>query len=167
MDYKRIAIIGISASGKSTASRILASKTRLPLFHMDQLFWRESGEDVPEEEYLEKHAVLTAYEEWIIEGYVDEKMSERLKRADLVLYLDYSRWRCSIQLMRRWLTRPQARRFELVPEALEKFSARFLWRVFSRGERPRIEKAIQVAHPIVMHRFSTPGEFKKFLLEKF
>jgi len=167
MEYRRIALIGISASGKSFASRVVASKTQLPLFHMDQLFWRGEWEEIPEEEYLEKHKLLIAQEKWIIEGYVDEKMSERLKRSDLVLYLDYSGMRCALQLIKRWITHRKESRPELAPEALEKFSLSFLWLVLTRGERPRIEGAIQEAEPTNLVRFSSPKDFKEFLSKKF
>lgn len=167
MDYKRIALIGISASGKSTASKVVESKTQLPLFHMDQLFWRGNWEGVPEEEYLETHKALIAEEKWIIEGYVDEKMSERLKRADLVLYLDYSGMRCGLQLIKRWFKHRKASRPELAPKALEKFSFSFLWLVLTRGERPRIEGAIKEVDPIMLRRFSSPNQFQEFLREKF
>ncbi len=167
MEYKRIALIGISASGKSTASKLVELKTQLPLFHMDQLFWRGNWEGVPEEEYLEKHTSLIAEEKWIIEGYVDEKMSERLKRADLVLYLDYSGMRCGSQLIKRWFKHRKTSRPELAPEALEKFSFNFLWLVLTRGERPRIEGAIKEAGPSTLKRFSSPNQFQEFFREMF
>lgn len=47
----RIAIIGISASGKSVFARELAGKTGLPLIHMDQLFWTGNWQEIPEAGY--------------------------------------------------------------------------------------------------------------------
>ena len=167
MEYKRIALLGISASGKSFASRVVASKTQLPLFHMDQLFWKGNWEEVPEVEYLKKHEALVAGEKWVIEGYVDEKMANRLRRADLILYLDYSGIRCAFQLIKRWLTHRNESRPELAPEALERFSWSFLLLVFTRGERSRIEGAIKEANPANLYRFSSPKEFEKFLSKKF
>ncbi len=167
MEYRRIALIGISASGKSTVSRVIESKTKLPLFHMDQLFWKGNWEAVPEEEYLEKHTSIIAQERWIIEGYVDEKMSERLGRADIVLYLDYSGIRCAFQLVKRWLTHRKESRPELAQEALEKLSVSFLWLVFTRGERPRIEGALGEVIPKNLYRFTTPRDLKDFVSKNF
>ena len=64
VDAKRIAIIGVNASGKSVFARQLAERTGLPLFHMDNLFWKGSWEAVPEEGYLaeEKKLVERAIE---------------------------------------------------------------------------------------------------------
>lgn len=36
----RIAIIGISGSGKTTFAKQLFKKTGLPLYHMDTLYWK-------------------------------------------------------------------------------------------------------------------------------
>ncbi len=134
---------------------------------MDQLFWRGNWEEVPEEEYLEKHKLLIVQEKWIIEGYVDEKMSERLKRADSVLYLDYSGMRCVFQLIKRWLTHRSESRPELAPEALEKFSFSFLWLVLTRGERIRIEEAIRISKPQNLKRFCSPNELEAFISKRF
>ena len=161
MNYKRIALIGISASGKSTASRVIALKTKLPLFHMDQLFWKGNWEAIPEAEYLQKHQELIAHYEWIIEGYIDEKMASRLTRADLVIYLDYSGMRCAYQLIKRWILHRRESRPELAPEAVENINLHYLWMVLTRRERTEIEEALKETHPINLHRISSPKDFQK------
>ena len=121
MSHNRISVIGISGSGKSIFSRKLAECLQLPLFHMDQLFWKGNWEAIPEAEYLVKHAELIQRPQWIIEGYVDEKMSDRLKAADLVLYLDYSGARSAWHVLRRWFMHRKESRPELPSEARERF----------------------------------------------
>lgn len=155
MTHKRIAIIGISASGKSTVAKAIAKNTGLPLFRMDQLFWDSNLKEIPEEEYLKEHRVLIEKGEWVIEGYIDEKMSERLSRADLVLYLDYSGIRCVWQLIQRWIRN----RSEFHNEPPETVDLGFMWRVLMRKERDGIEKAIAKTKPINLKRFSKPSDF--------
>lgn len=142
MSLNRIAIIGISASGKSTFSRTLARQTGLPLIHMDQIFWRGNWEEIPEIEYLKEHQKVIQQDRWIIEGYVNDKMRQRLERADLIIYLDYSGVRCAWQLIKRWLKHRRESRPELPKEALEGLSWDFFWLVLTRGERLDIEKAL-------------------------
>ena len=161
----RIAIIGISASGKSIAAREIASKTGLPLIYMDQLFWKGDWEEVPEAEYLQKHQEIIQHDQWIIEGYIEENMAERLKRADLILYLDYPGWRCAWRLVRRWLTHRKQARPELHKDALEGWDNETFWKVLQRKERIRIEAALLVAGNPKTMRFKSPGELKKFLKE--
>ena len=103
INSKKIAILGISGSGKSVFSRQLGEKLGLPVIHMDQLFWEGNWEAVPESDYLAKHEEVIKGDQWIIEGYIDAKMSNRAQAADLILYLDYSGLRCAWQVIKRWL----------------------------------------------------------------
>jgi adenylate kinase family enzyme len=140
----KIAVIGISGSGKSTFSRKLAEQTGLPLFHMDQLFWKGNWEEVPESEYLIAHHQLVQRDQWIIEGYIDSKMSERLKSADLVIFLDYPGWLCAWWVLKRWFNHRKESRPELPKEALEQLKGEFMWRVFKRHERIPVMEALTV-----------------------
>lgn len=159
----KIAVVGISSSGKSVFSRKLADKTGLPIFYMDQLFWKENWEAVPEQEYLKEHNLLIKKDKWIIEGYIDKNMADRLKFADLVIYLDYFGVRCAWQLIKRWLSYRNESRPELPKEAKEKFALKFFWLVLTRGEKKDIEGAIKIANLKNLKIFHSPIELNKFL----
>jgi len=161
--YKKIAIVGISGSGKSQFARLLSGKAGLPIFHMDSIFWKGNWEAVSEREYLSQHKLLLNNDRWIIDGYVDKNMADRLAEADLVIYLDYSGLRCAFRLLRRWFKHRKESRPELPIEARERFNLRFFWLVFSRGERHNIEEAIKVGKPKQIRRFYSPRELDKFL----
>ena len=45
--------------------------TRLPLYVLDKLQFKDGGAAVPQDEYLELHRDLLAQETWIIDGYGD------------------------------------------------------------------------------------------------
>lgn len=162
MNLNRIAIIGISASGKSTISRILAERTKLPLIHMDQLFWHGNWQEVPEVEYLKEHQKVIQQDRWIIEGYVDKKMKQRLERSDLILYLDYSGLRCAWQLIKRWFKHRSKSRPELPKEALENFDRDFFWLVLTRAERLDIEEALNgVSSELI--RIKSPRQLQQYM----
>lgn len=160
---KKVAVIGICASGKSVFGRELAERAGLPLFHMDNLYWRGKWEAVPEREYLEKEKELIKKDEWIIEGYVDEKESERLKVADLVLYLDYSGIRVFWRTIRRWWKHRHVARPELHEQAVDSISLRDLWVALFRRERPGIEAALREVDQSKVVRFRSPQELQKFI----
>lgn len=158
MSASKIALIGISGSGKSTYSREVAKRTRLPLFHMDQLFWKGNWEAVPESKYIEAQKQLLQNEKWIIEGYVDEALAERLQQADLIIYLDYPALTCFFRVLRRWFMHRKTSRLELPEEALERFSLRLLWVVLTKGERPGTERALKLAESLKVVRVRSPRE---------
>ncbi len=84
---------------------------------MDALFWAGNWQAVPESQYLKAPAALVRQQNWIIEGYIDETMAERLSFAELVIYLDYSGPRCAWRVFRRWLAHrtPAVRSFQTGP----------------------------------------------------
>lgn len=163
----KIAIIGISGSGKSTLSRQLAEKTGLPVFHMDPLFWREGWEEVPEEEYLAKHQELLRCDKWIIEGWIDGKMSDRLKQADLVIHLDYSGLRCAMRLIRRYLKHRKEARPELSKGLEEEFIPKHWWSVLLKRERKNIDEVIKSIDKSKVVTVRSPKELGWFLRNKF
>ena len=162
---RRIAIIGISGSGKSTLARRLATRTGLPVTYMDTVFWTGAWEAVPEGDYLRAHAAIVRRDAWIIEGFVEPSMAERLAAADLVLYLDYAGWRCGGRLLRRWIRYRRRSRPELPPEAIDRIDLGFLWLVLTRGERRHIEAAIAVHRPAALRRFASPRALERFLAD--
>ncbi|MEI8339478.1 MAG: hypothetical protein WCF94_02325 [bacterium] len=134
---------------------------------MDQLFWKGNWQAVPETDYLREHTSLIEKPDWIIEGYVDKKMSDRLSRSHLVLYLDYSRFLCVWRIILRWIKHRKESRPELPKEALEQFKWGYLWTVFTRAERECIEEAIEQSNPKNLIRFSNPKELESFLKTEF
>ena len=144
-------------------ARKLAQITGLPLTHMDELFWTGNWQEVPEVEYLAKHQEIIAQDKWIIEGYVEENMADRLARADQIIYLDYPGALCALRLIQRWVTHRKKARPELPKEALEDLKYHTFYKVLRRKERIRIEKALLAAGSPDTIRIKSPIELKKFL----
>jgi len=68
VSFDRIAVIGISGSGKSTFARALGARTSLPVLHGDRLDWMENWGVRPAAELDAMHAEWLARPRWIIEG---------------------------------------------------------------------------------------------------
>ncbi len=142
----KIAIVGITGAGKSTLSRRISKKTGIPVYHMDTLFWRGEWQEVPEKEYVEAHEkILQENDRWIIEGWVSEAMSDRLRQADVIMYLDYPGWLCAVHYVERWRKHKDIARPELPEESRERFKLRRFFLILFRIERPQIEDVLRHA----------------------
>jgi adenylate kinase family enzyme len=160
----KIAVVGIGGSGKTVFATRLAKQTELPVFHMDSLFWKGNWEAVPEQEYLaQQHTLLNERDRWIIEGYVDEALAERLQAADTIIYLDYSSERCAWRLLRRWFKYRKTNRPELPKETLERWDWEYLWTVITRKERPGLERALLLTDGTKIIRLHSPREAENAL----
>ena len=95
----------MAGAGKSTFSKELATKTGLPLIHLDLHSWKPGWVRVPEDELLEKQRTLLAGERWIIDSNdVDDDLL--VTHADILVVLTTSWWVCSWRAFRRGLRRP-------------------------------------------------------------
>ncbi len=86
---KRVLVIGPSGAGKSEFSRRLREKTGLPLFHLDNVWWKEDKTHITREEFDVKLAELISKDEWILDGDYSRTYEVRFKAADTVFFLDY------------------------------------------------------------------------------
>lgn len=101
--YKRIMVIGCSASGKSTFARRLGKITGLPVTHLDNLFWKSGWIEEDRELFRKKQQDTVNMESWIIDGHYKSTMDIRLERADLVFWYRLSRYKCISGYIRRML----------------------------------------------------------------
>ena len=102
----RIVITGMAGAGKSTFSRVLSTKTGLPVICLDLHSWNPGWVRVPEGEFLEKQRVLLAGEKWIVDSN-DVDSDLLFERADTLLILDTPWWICAWRAFRRGLQRPR------------------------------------------------------------
>jgi adenylate kinase family enzyme len=84
----RILIIGNAGSGKSTFARALAEKTRLPLCHLDQLYWCGHWTHVSREDFDAALQEALDQPTWIIDGNYNRTLPHRLTYCDTVFYFD-------------------------------------------------------------------------------
>lgn len=161
MSLDRIAVIGISASGKSTFARALAARTCLPLKHGDQLDWLPNWGVRPEYELNVIHQSWISEPRWIIEGWIDVGRTARLDIADLVIDLDFSAVRCAARVLHRMLV--AERRPEMPPGCFDRFSWQTLDWVLWKKERPAIDAALRAAKLKRYIRLRTPRAATRWL----
>jgi hypothetical protein len=104
-DLRRIAVVGPSASGKTTVARDLAARLGLPHVELDALHWLPGWRERPDEEF--RHAVGLAVDadRWIVDGNYPAVQDLVLDRATAVIWLDFPFRVVFARAMRRTLTR--------------------------------------------------------------
>lgn len=163
---QRIAVIGISGSGKTTFSKKLGDVTRLPVYHMDQLFWGENWASIPDEEWQLAEHKLIQKDRWIIEGYISDQSTGRLRHAEKIIYLDFAGIYCAVNAIKRWWFYKNSDRPDLPKGCRANFDLSFFWVIFRKKERRDIEKALQLSdlnHKL--ERLTHPKHLKKYLTE--
>ena len=86
---KKVIVIGCPGSGKSTVSRALHNKTRIPLYHLDMMYWNADKTTVKKSVFLERLSAAIEKDEWIIDGNYGSTMELRMAACDTVIFLDY------------------------------------------------------------------------------
>lgn len=65
---KKINVVGISGSGKSIFSRLLADRLNYPHLEMDALFWKPNWTESTDEEFFAELKNQLSKSEWVLDG---------------------------------------------------------------------------------------------------
>jgi adenylate kinase family enzyme len=102
---QRVLIFGVTGSGKTTLAARLSERTGLPFHCVDDLTWEPGWVPVPPEEQRRRIAAICAQDSWILDHGYGSWIDLVLARADLIVGLDYPRWRSLSRLIQRTLSR--------------------------------------------------------------
>lgn len=163
---QRVAVVGSGGAGKTTFSERLGALVGLPVVHLDRHFWRPGWEASEREEWRRSQAELLAGESWIADGNYSSTLDLRLERADTVIVLGASRWRCLWRVVRRSLAhRGQELQAPGCPERLDREFLRYVWR-YPTDARPRLDAAIaRHRAALTVVELSTPRAVEAYLVE--
>lgn len=142
---KKIAIIGCAGSGKTTLALKLSKLLNLPVYHLDQYYWKPNWERPVFEDFQLAHNQLCDQDEWIIEGIYTRTLEYRFFTADCIIFLNVPRricfWRVFKRAIKYWgIVRPSAAMG--CPEKLDFGFLKWIWN-FPKNSRPIILKLIE------------------------
>lgn len=103
LKLKRIAIIGLPGSGKSTFATKLGEILGLPVHYLDKHMFDGKKKRNKQEFILIKEKLLKETS-WIIEGCSFSTLEMRFKQADTVIYFKLPRWLCLWRICKRLYT---------------------------------------------------------------
>ena len=107
---RRILVAGTSGAGKSTFARRIAAASALPFQEIDALF--HGADWTPRPSFVADVDAFTAQPGWVTEWQYDTVRELLADRAQLIVFLDYSRFRVMRQVVIRTVRR-RVRREEL------------------------------------------------------
>lgn len=94
-------IIGGNGCGKTTFSKMLCDKLKLPLIYLDILYWRDNCQTASKYEFDGLLMQELTNPKWIMDGNISRTIPLRLKYCDTVIYMDYSRFQCICGAIKR------------------------------------------------------------------
>ena len=103
--YKRVVVIGVTSSGKSTLAATLAKLYDLQYIELDALNWEPNWQNAPLDVFRSRVETATQAEKWIVAGNYHVVRDLIWPRAEAVLWLDYPLTIVLGQLTRRTFQR--------------------------------------------------------------
>lgn len=169
---RRIAVVGTSGSGKTTLAHRLAQQLGIPHVELDALHWDPNWTPAPPDVFRERAAEALSGQAWTTDGNYSSVRDIVWKRADTVVWLDYS----LAVIMGRvtWRTlRRSIRREELWNENRERLGEALLsrdsivWWALRTYRRRRVEYPHLFSLPEYAHlnvvRFRSPRAAREWL----
>ena len=123
---RRVSVVGVPGSGKSTLGKELAARLAVPYVELDAIFHQPGWTPLPEEEFRRRVTAIASTKGWVIDGNYSAVQPLVWERADTVIWLDPPRR----TVMRRitWRTiRRAAGRTELWNGNRERWRNLFSW----------------------------------------
>lgn len=134
-------IFGRPGSGKSTFAYKLSLKTGRPVHHLDKHFFISGWIERDTQAFMRIQKEITRNSRWIIDGNNTRSLETRWKKADLVLYFNYSKIRCFFRLIKRLFSKADHidDRADNCPEVLKFKLIKYMW-TFENRVASTIEK---------------------------
>ncbi len=161
---KKVIVIGSPGAGKSTFAKELSRKTELPLYHLDQIWWRENWTHISREEFDAIHQNILTQNQWIVDGDYSRTRAARIDACDTVFYLRYPRIVCFFSAMKRALKNRGKSRSDMANGCVEEFDRefrRYIWN-FDKTRGKDIRKALSSCNADI-HIFRSRKEAKRYL----
>ena len=105
---KRIVVVGVTASGKSTLAACLARRFNLNYIELDALYWEPNWQTAPPEVFRARVEKAIEAEKWIVAGNYRTVRDLVWLKAEVIIWLDYPfltvLWQLTRRSFKRWRT---------------------------------------------------------------
>ena len=91
---EKIIVVGPSGSGKSYLSKRLSELLNIPLYHLDQIWWKEDKTHITRDEFDETLKFILSKDKWIIDGDYSRTYEMRMEACDTIVFLNFPLEEC-------------------------------------------------------------------------
>ena len=169
---RRVAVVGSTASGKSTFAAKLAARLGVPHVELDALFWGPNWTPPDDDAFRAIVRREASADAWVLDGNYSRFLPTTLERADTVVWLDLPLRTCLWRVITRTVHRARTRENLWASgnrEELRKQVGRdsLVWWVLKTHRRRRHEHVARFADPALAHlrvlRFRSSTEADRWL----
>lgn len=165
---QRVVFFGVTGSGKTTAAERYAAATGLPLTSVDSdIGWLPGWAERDPAEQLRMVEEIASRDAWVLDSFYRKWSDHLIPRAEVIVALDYPRWRSLSRLVRRTLRRMVLRE-EVCNGNTESFrrviahDSIIRWHFTSfASKRRRIREYQDAGLPVL--RFTRPRDLERWL----
>ena len=159
-DMKKIIVIGCPGSGKSTFSIKLHNITKIPICHLDMLYWKEDKTTLTRADFIKSLSEFMEKDSWIIDGNYLSTMEHRIKECDTVIFLDLEADICLEGIRKR---RGKQRADMPWIETHEDEELTLFVKNFAKEKRPQVLELLEKYNDKNVIRFTSREQADKFL----
>lgn len=167
-NMRKILIIGSGGAGKSTLAIELGRLLDMPVIHLDAFNWQPGWVAMPKDQWEQVVKKLVNRVSWVMDGNYAGTMKMRLKAADTVIFLAFSRRVCLYRMFKRVYRLYGKTRPDLAPGCPEQLPEwqfiRWIW-TFPKTKAPKIMEMIHTYEnkttPVILR---SPREAHDFLM---
>lgn len=103
--YKRVVVVGVTSSGKSTLAERLSKRFSMEYIELDALHWEPNWQGAPLDVFRARVGKAIQAERWVAAGNYHVVRDLIWPKAEAIIWLDYSLWKVFGQMTRRSLKR--------------------------------------------------------------
>jgi adenylate kinase family enzyme len=109
VSVRRVALVGVPGSGKTTLGRRLAESLDVAFVELDSIFHQPGWTDLPHDEFRERVGEALTADGWVVDGNYAAVRDLVWQRADTVVWLDLPRGLIMRRIIRRTVRRAVTR----------------------------------------------------------